>query len=120
MIINLQVEKEHPMVDVTAEIVPGQPTETDSSFIFPLIMPMLDGTQTVVATIECVRLGVEEGKQRFEVKAAQYVNGELGESSLLNHILIDLKQFVPPTDENEVVLAVTAKPVPKPKASQTS
>src|SRR4028119_2449867 len=117
MIINLQVEKEHPMVDVTAEIIPGQPTETDTSFIFPLMMPMLDGTQIVVATIECVRLGVEEGIQRFEVKAAQYVNGELGEASLLNHILIDLKQFVPPTDENEVVLAVTTKPSPKQKAS---
>ena len=117
MIINLQVEKEHPMVDVTAEIVPGQPTETDTSFIFPLIMPMVDGTQVVVATIECVRLGVEEGKQRFEVKAAQYVNGEMDESSSLNHILIDLKQFVPPTDENEVILAVTTKSAPKPKAS---
>lgn len=120
MIINLQVEKEHPMVDVTAEILPGQSTETDTSFIFPLVMPMLDGTQVVVATIECVRLGVEEGKQRFEVKAAQYVNGELSESISLNHILIDIKQFVPPTDENEVILAVTAKPASKPKASQTS
>jgi len=120
VIINLQVEKKHPMVDVTAEIVPGTPTETDISFIFPLVMPMLDGTQVVVATIECLRLGVEEGKQRFEIKAAQYVNGQLSESSLLNHILIDLKQFVPPTDENEVVLTVTTKPAPKQKASQAS
>lgn len=117
MIIKFQTEKEHPMIDVTAEIVPGQPTETETGFIFPLVLPTPDGKQTVVAAIECTRLEIKEGIQRMAVKAAQYTEGQLGEASLLNNILIDLKQFVPPTDENEVVLAVTTTPAPKTKGS---
>jgi len=117
MKIEFEMAKLNPTTKISLELVPGQPTETETGFVVPIILPTPDGKQVSVSAIECKLLEVENGIQRIAVNAAQYTNGELGESSLLNHVLIDLKQFVPPTDENEVVLAVTATSVTKTSAS---
>jgi hypothetical protein len=54
--------------------------------------------------------------QRIAVNSVHSANGESEEAILLNHILIDLKQFVPATNENEIVLPATT-PTAKAKAS---
>ncbi len=116
MKIEFKMPKLNPTTKISLELVPGQPTETETGFIVPIVLPTPDGKQISVSAIECKLLEVENGVQRIAINAAQYTNGELSESTLLNHVLIDLKQFVPPTDENEIVLAVTATPAPKAKA----
>ena len=117
MKIKFKMPKLNPTTDISLELVPGQPTETETGFIVPIILPTPDGKQIPISAIECKLLAVENGVQRIAVSSAQYANGELGESTLLNYIQIDLKQFVSPTDDNEIVLFVTATPATKTKTT---
>lgn len=117
MKIEFEMAKLNPTTKVSLDLVPGQIAETEKGFIVPIVLPTPDGKQIPISAIECKLLDVENGVQRIAVNAIQCINGELGEPTLLNYVLIDLKQFVLPTDENEIVLAVTATPVQKTKAS---
>lgn len=112
MKIEFEMPKLNPMTKVSLDLVPGQPTETKTGFIVPIVLPTPDGKQIPITAIECQLLAVENGVQRIAVSSGQYINGELTEVILLNHVQIDLRQFVSPTDENEVVLSVTATPSP--------
>ncbi len=106
MKIEFEMEKLNPMTKVRLELVPGQPTETETGFLVPILLP-LDGKQIPIAAIECSLLAVENGVQRIAVSSVQYTADGLGEPILLNHVQIDLKQFVLPTNENEIILSVT-------------
>lgn len=117
MKIEFEMAKLNPTTKVSLNLVPGQIAETDKGFIIPIILPTSDGKQIPVSAIECKLLDVENGVQRIAVSAIQCVDGELGEATLLNNVLIDLKQFVLPTDENEIVLTALTTPAPKTKAS---
>lgn len=117
MKIEFEMAKLNPTTKVSLDLVPGQTTETDKGFIVPIVLPTPDGKQIPVSAIECKLLDVENGVQRVAVSSAQYVNGELTESILLNHVQIDLKQFVSPTDENEVILSAAATPATKTKTT---
>lgn len=117
MKIEFEMAKLNPTTKVSLDLVPGQTTETEKGFIVPIVLPTPDGKQIPVSAIECKLLEVENGVQRIAVSAIQCIDGELGEPTLLNYVLINLKQFVLPTDENEIVLAVTTTPSPKTKAS---
>ena len=111
MKIEFEMEKLNPTTKVKLELVPGQPTETETGFTVPIVLP-LDGKQVPIAAIECSLLAVESGVQRIAVSSVQYTADGLGEPILLNHIQIDLKQFVRATNENEIVLsAIPATPV---------
>ena len=100
------MEKLNPTTKVKLELVPGQPTETETGFTVPIVLP-LDGKQVPIAAIECSLLAVESGVQRIAVSSVQYTADGLGEPILLNHIQIDLKQFVGATNENEIILFAT-------------
>lgn len=115
MKIEFEMPKLNPMTKVVLELLPGEPTETETGFIVPIVLPTPDGKQIPIAAIECNLLAVENGVQRIAVSSAQYTADGLGESILLNHVQIDLKQFVSPTDENEIVLSVTSTPPTKTK-----
>lgn len=117
MKIEFEMAKLNPTTKVSLDLVPGQTTETEKGFIVPIVLPTSDGKQIPVSAIECKLLDVENGVQRIAVSAIQCIDGELGEPTLLNNVLIDLKQFVLPTDENEIVLTATSTPTPKTKAS---
>lgn len=116
MKIKFAMPKLNPTTEISLELVSGQPIETETGFIVPIILPLPNGKQLPVSAIECKFLDVENGVQRVTVSSAQYSDGELGETILLNHVQIDLKQFVPATDENEIVLSATTPPT-KTKAS---
>lgn len=115
MKIEFQMTKLNPTTKISLDLVPGQPIETDTGFIIPIILPMPDGKQVPVVAIECKLLNVENGVQGIAVNSAQYTADGLGESILLNHVQIDLKQFVLPTDENEIILSVASTPPVKTK-----
>ena len=114
MKIEFEMEKLNPTTKVKLELVPGQPTETETGFTVPIVLP-LDGKQVPIAAIECSLLAVENGVQRIAVSSVQYTADGLGEPILLNHVQIDLKQFVSPTDENEIILSVALTPPVKTK-----
>jgi hypothetical protein len=117
MKIEFEMPKLNPTTKVVLEMLPGQPTETETGFIVPIVLPMSDGKQAPIAAIECSLLAVENGVQRIAVSSVQYTADGLGEPILLNHVQIDLKQFVPPTDENEIVLSVASAPPVKAKSA---
>ena len=106
MKIKFTMPKLNPTTEISLELVPGQPTETERGFTVPIILP-LDGKQVPVTAIECSLLAVENGVQRIAVSSVQYTTDGSGEPILLNHIQIDLKQFVKATNENEIILSVT-------------
>lgn len=110
MKIEFQMTKLNPTTKISLDLVPGQPIETDTGFIIPIILPMPDGKKVPVVAIECKLLNVENGVQGIAVNSVQYTADGLGEPILLNHVQIDLKQFVLPTDENEIVLSVASTP----------
>jgi hypothetical protein len=115
--IKFEMPKLNPTTTVILELLPGQPTETETGFVVPIVLPTPDGKQIPIAAIECSLLAVENGVQRIAVSSAQYTADGLGESTLLNHVQIDLTQFVSPTDENEIVLSVTSAPPAKTKSA---
>ena len=115
MKIEFQMAKLNPTTKISLELLPGQPIETDTGFIVPIILPTPDGKQIPVVAIECKLLAVESGVQRISVSSVQYINGELQEPALLNDIQIDFKQFIPATNENEIVLLAATAPPSKAK-----
>lgn len=115
MIVEFTQPKLEPMTKVSLALIPGQPTETETGFVFPFVLPSTDGKQISVAAIDCTLSETENGVLRIAVNAVPYTNGEAGEASLLNYILVDLKQFVAPTNESEVNLSPPTN-TPNPKA----
>ena len=105
MIVEFTQPKLDPMTKVSLALVPGQATETETGFNFPIVLPTTDGKQNPVATIDCAFFEPENGVLRIAVNSIAYKNGEPGESTLLNYVVIDLKQFVSPTNENELNLS---------------
>ena len=116
MKIQFEMPKLNPTTKISLELVPGQPIETETGFIVPIVLPTPDGKQIPISAIECKLLDVENGVQGVAVSSVQYINGEPRTPILLNHVQIDLKQFVPATDENEIVLSVTTVPPVKTKS----
>lgn len=110
MRIECEMAKLNPTTKVKLELAPGQLTETETNFVVPIVLPTVDGKQILVAAIKCELSEIKDGVQKISVSSAVYTNGELSEFSLLNYVQVDLKQFVSPTDENEIVLSVTTVP----------
>lgn len=115
MKIEFQMAKLNPTTKISLDLIPGQPIETDTGFIVPIILPTPDGKQIPVVAIECKLLNVENGVQRISVSSMHYSNGEIGESVLLNDVQIDFSLFIPATNDNEMVLSAAATPPTKSK-----
>lgn len=118
MKIEFLQEKLEPATKVVTSLS-SECKETEKGFLFPISLSTPNGSTPAVA-IECEILDCEAGVLRVAVKSANYnTAGELTESTLLNHVLVDLKQFVPASNESEITLTSTSA-IPKTKPAAAS
>lgn len=115
MKLEFEMDKQNPKTRVVLDFVLGQPTETETGFLIPFVIPTPDGKQIPIVAIECTLLGIKNGLHEMAVSSVQYINGELSEPILLNHVQSDLLRVISPTNENEIVLSVASTPPVKTK-----
>ena len=106
MNIKFTQKKLEPLTNVSTSLT-AKCEETESGFRMPLSIAVPNGAEPIpVAAIECELLDCEDGVLRLAVKSAQYSAGEAGDSTLLNHVLVDLKQVFPASNEGEINLVL--------------
>lgn len=116
MKIEFEQQKLEPETKVTTTLS-AKCEEVESGFRIPIsiIVPSVPDPVPITA-IECEVLNCENGVLKLAIKSANYTAGELGEPILLNHVLVDLKQVFPATNEGEVNLVpvpvAKVKPMP--------
>lgn len=121
MKIEFAQQKLEPDTRITTALT-AKCEEVESGFRIPISITVPNVPDPIpITAIECEVLDCENGVLRLAVKSIGCNAGEfVGEQILLNHVLVDLKQVFPATNDGEVNLvlpAPTAKTKPAPANS---